>query len=730
MLFQPGKPQAQPGGVDFIQTLEKQRQSGGFVLGYHHPGGIISLKGALQPVKISVQLNQVPVFFHKGDLIFHLFKFFIGKQIQIQLIAEGSEVCHIGPGIQRGFPIQLMVWHRRYVGTHGNQRVYHGGSVLDLHPLRSVGVVTGPGLRSKGQHAGVKPGAAAGAGLKQNMRKFRGQPGIQIVNSQNVAMHHFSLIRRASSPGERLCDIPVHIPLDIGNSGITDHPGNHLVDGVHHLFPGIIQHMLMAGMALKSSRHSDHPVGVGPVQVAVFVHHLQFHPEAEFQAQFLHLFRKSPDSVGQFFQIHIPVSQPPVIVIAGSEPAVIQNKQLRARLFCFSRDGKNLLFGEVKIGGLPVVQQNRPHLVSPFSPHQTRPVQPVEGLAHTVQSPAAVYHHHLRRLEGFSRMQFPGEGLRLNSHHHPGHLMGIHLHLRQKASAVHQAEAVNLSLLLCSLRSLQCQKWILLRAAGSPQALNRLNTHLQLSVLHVPLPGPGAGQLHHFKIHIGEFHTGAQGPVQDDPLFSHMEKAGMTGHHRIIPVDGVGKYQIRIRQRIMERDFQSLRFLILLHIGGRQRRNALLPRKDFMGYISEGGNSAAVFLLHRHRRAPVIPGSIGRILLPGKLQGQGSRLRHIYRHQRTGLLLMQMMERFPVRNRTAKVQMLHLPVGHNLHDITDFSVCQMKFLRLLMKCDRHFNISFLLNFRNDSFFGLHCLSIAFSCGYYIMLYKKILFFLL
>src|SRR5699024_25475 len=102
----------------------------------------------------------------------------IRKKVQIQFITKGSKISDIRSALNRCCTEYLMVWNRRYVRTHSNYRVNIGSSILDLSSLIGVGVIAGPSLRSKVQHAWIKSGSSAGAGFKKNLRKFCSQTGI------------------------------------------------------------------------------------------------------------------------------------------------------------------------------------------------------------------------------------------------------------------------------------------------------------------------------------------------------------------------------------------------------------------------------------------------------------------------------------------------------------------------------------------------------------------------
>ena len=103
------------------------------------------------------------------------------------------------------------------MGPDGADRIAIGSSVLDLHPLHGVRIVAAPGLRGIGQHAGVKPCAAAGTGFEQYHGELRGQPPVEVINAQDITMGGLSLAVRRQRRRPAFGHAPVHIPLNIGN---------------------------------------------------------------------------------------------------------------------------------------------------------------------------------------------------------------------------------------------------------------------------------------------------------------------------------------------------------------------------------------------------------------------------------------------------------------------------------------------------------------------------------
>jgi len=72
------------------------------------------------------------------------------------------------------------------------------------------------------------------------------------------------------------------------------------------------------------------PVRVGTVKVAVRVHHLRLHPQAEIHTQGVYIADQFIQAARKLRRVHKPVPQPGTVVVAGTEPAVIHHKQLHS----------------------------------------------------------------------------------------------------------------------------------------------------------------------------------------------------------------------------------------------------------------------------------------------------------------------------------------------------------------------------------------------------------------
>ena len=87
-------------------------------------------------------------------------------------------------------------------------------------------------------------------------------------------------------------------------------------------------------------------------------------------------------------------------------------------------------------------------------------------LAHLIQALVAVYHNHLRCLEALALTKLPCKILRIDTQHNPCHIKRGDFCLCQEVSAVHQAESVDLTLVLCGVGAFQCDERVVFRAAA------------------------------------------------------------------------------------------------------------------------------------------------------------------------------------------------------------------------------------------------------------------------
>ena len=181
------------------------------------------------------------------------------------------------------------------------------GAVLYLEALRRVCVVTGPCLRRVIEHAGIKAPSPAGAGFKQDLGKFPGQPIIQIIDPQYITVEHLPLPVCRKGGWITLGNAPVHIPFYIWNPGFPQYFRHHLINSAYHLRTGIVQYILIPSVGTASARNMEDPVRMLPIKSGILIDHFRLKPQSELHTKVLDLFSHSLTPPFCIYKIAFPV---------------------------------------------------------------------------------------------------------------------------------------------------------------------------------------------------------------------------------------------------------------------------------------------------------------------------------------------------------------------------------------------------------------------------------------
>ena len=133
-----------------------------------------------------------------------------------------------------------------------------------------------------------------------------------------------------------------------------------------------------------------------------------------------------------------------MVVAALAEPAVIKHEELDATFHGLLGDLNQPILGEIEIGGLPVVNQDRTLPVTPDAPGEAGLVKLVEVLAHAVQAFIRVDHNRFGSLERLLWFELPVEPGWVDAEQHTGDIVGVDFGLCQKVAAVDMAETDSL----------------------------------------------------------------------------------------------------------------------------------------------------------------------------------------------------------------------------------------------------------------------------------------------
>src|ERR1700712_2568594 len=98
-------------------------------------------------------------------------------------------------------------------------------------------------------------------------------------------------------------------------------------------------------------------------KLASGVHHLRLNPDSKLYFLLFRIFHKLSDSIWELFQIHFPIAEAGVIIVAWilvREPAVIKQKQIEAHTGSVRNNLFQNFFVELEIGCFPIVKQRQP----------------------------------------------------------------------------------------------------------------------------------------------------------------------------------------------------------------------------------------------------------------------------------------------------------------------------------------------------------------------------------
>ena len=107
-----------------------------------------------------------------------------------------------------------------------------------------------------------------------------------------------------------------------------------------------------------------------PVQFGIGRYHLRLKPNAELHPQLVDLIHQIFQSAFQLPLIYLPVSQRTVVAVPCPEPTVVHDQHLYAQLRSLRGNLQQLFGVKVKIGSLPVIDQDRTLFVSIWASDQ------------------------------------------------------------------------------------------------------------------------------------------------------------------------------------------------------------------------------------------------------------------------------------------------------------------------------------------------------------------------
>ena len=153
--------------------------------------------------------------------------------VQVEFISEGSGEGDGGAGFDGGVSLGEPV--HGHMRAHGGAGVEEGSAVLDEEAVECVGVVGGPELWGEGEDAGVEASSSRGASFDEEVGETVGEPLVEVVESEDIAVGQFALSFGGECGGADLGHFPVGVPLHVVEFCLLDYGGDLFIDIVDHL---------------------------------------------------------------------------------------------------------------------------------------------------------------------------------------------------------------------------------------------------------------------------------------------------------------------------------------------------------------------------------------------------------------------------------------------------------------------------------------------------------------
>ena len=188
-------------------------------------------------------------------------------------------------------------------------------------------------------------------------------------------------VRRGASRSDvpsRLRPVPVVVPLqkrDVVLRHQLVQPGEGVL---LHVVARQVQQQLVPRLRVLTIGKLHRPLRMRPVEIAVRVHHLRLHPDAEVHPQRTDAIDDRLEPMRKLLRVHIPVPQSGVVVLALAKPSVVDHKPLHPQLGRTLRQRHLPRLVHVELRRLPRVVDHRPRLRRGMRRQDLRQLKPMQ----------------------------------------------------------------------------------------------------------------------------------------------------------------------------------------------------------------------------------------------------------------------------------------------------------------------------------------------------------------
>ena len=169
--------------------------------------------------------------------------------------------------------------------------------------------------------------------------------------------------RPVAAPGvaaDRLVEVAVVVPLDEVDAVLGDEPAHRVEHVGERVRVREVEDVLPSRRQGHPGSRPHHPLGMRSHQVRVEVDHLGLEPETELHPETLDVLDQWPETLRPHRGRDLPVTEPPVVVAAVPEPAVVEDEPLDADRGTDVGEGREVVEVGLEVHRLPRVEDERP----------------------------------------------------------------------------------------------------------------------------------------------------------------------------------------------------------------------------------------------------------------------------------------------------------------------------------------------------------------------------------
>ena len=282
----------------------------------------------------------------------------------------------------------------------------------------------------------------------------------------------------------------------------------------------------------------------------------------------------------EFMRVVKPIAQRGIVAFAMTEPAVVQNKQLDARIFCTAGEGEQLFFAEIKVGCFPVVDQNGAAGRSEFAGRNPAVNERVELTAHAVKSVGRIAQVSFRCLECASGVERPAEIERIDTDLCACYAEGIDGHIGGEAAGVAEGESIHIARGFGCVRGKQSHERAGLMTRGAALTGYALMPGDERADEFAAFPRPCTAQRQQGEISLLKIDACAQGFLKDDGRSAVVYDFCASRDDVDVVIDGVRQLDGNAAVCVAEREQKRL---ALFTACGRQTGKRRLFGQNAMG---------------------------------------------------------------------------------------------------------------------------------------------------